>query len=73
MKKFNDYFLIDAPAEDAQKINQMIVVNTTAINWLEFNADIYDYLDALSDANIDPCGHLQNIQEQLIAEKIILL
>jgi hypothetical protein len=72
MSEFNDYFLIDAPAQDAEQINRMIVVNSTAINWLEFDADIFDYFDALSDANIDPYEHLQNIQEQLVAEKIIL-
>jgi hypothetical protein len=73
MENFNDYFLIDSDAQDAESVKKMIVVNTCAINWLEFDADIMDYLDALSDASIDPYEHLQDVQEQLIQEKLIIL
>lgn len=59
-------FLIDAVAENEEAVANMIIVNTTAINFLEFDASIYDYLDALSDANIEPYEHLQGIEEELL-------
>jgi len=61
-----DYLLIDADMDRPENIDKMILVNTTAINFLEFNASIYDYLDALSEAEIDPYEHLQNIEYQLL-------
>ena len=61
-----DCLLIDADMDRPESIDKMILVNTTAINFLEFNASIYDYLDALSEAEIDPYEHLQNIEHQLL-------
>lgn len=72
-KEFNDYFFIDAPVEDSDTVNKMIVVNSCAINFLEFDADIYDYLDALSDADINPYEHLADIQSQIMNELKLIL
>jgi hypothetical protein len=58
--------LVEASVDDDESVNKMIIVNTAAINFLEFNASIYDYLDALSDARVDPYEHLQNIEHQLL-------
>jgi hypothetical protein len=68
MSSLADLLLIDAPLHDSESVGKMIIVNSAAINFLEFDADIYDYLDALSDTNIDPYEHLENIQQQIITE-----
>lgn len=63
-----DYLLIDPNMDRPESVDKMIFVNTTAINFLEFDASIYDYLDALSEAGIDPYDHLQNIEHQLLLD-----
>jgi len=62
----SDIFLVDADICEPSSVDLMIIVNTAAINFLEFDGDIYDYLDALSDTGIDAREHLKGLHEILL-------
>lgn len=64
----SDIFLIEADIRDTSEVESMIIVNSAAINFLEFDASIYDYLDALSDAKIDVHNHLMQLHEVLLEQ-----